>query len=94
MNEPIKKYQAIPCGFHDYLEHFTTLKQVVTLQYKDENEVIVTHDAIIRDLSGGRAGEYVHFLKDGAEQKIRMDYLISVGGIRALDFPNTTCRTA
>lgn len=89
----MKKYQPVNCAFHDYLEHFATLKQGITIVYKQGDELMTLSNKIITNLSGGRNGEYLHFFEAGVEQKIRLDDLISVGGIQLSDFSESACAT-
>ena len=87
----MKKYQPIKCGFHDYLEHFATLREPVSVVYQDMGRVIELQDVVIHDLSGGRDGEFIHIMKDTKEKLIRMDYLISISGINSNHFTENFC---
>jgi len=88
-----KPYKPINCAFHDYLEHFATLRQAVDILYIDENtsETIIIKQAVIVDLTGGRNGEYLHAKTASGKVIIRNDYLISVGAVKALDFDSDKC---
>ncbi len=90
------KYIPINCAFHDYLEHFASLRKLVTVVYKDEvTESLVRIDnAIIFDLTGGRDGEYTHLKHNGQEEIVRNDYLVSVDDIRLSDFDVNSCNNS
>lgn len=92
--EPRNKYIPINCAFHDYLEHFATLRQPVNIVYNDEvslrTEII--QEAVIFDLTGGRDGEFTHVRYLEGEKKIRNDYLISVDGIKLASLDENSCR--
>ena len=94
MSAIIKPYSPINCAFHDYLEHFATLRKQVVIVYKDEitSKVETISDAVIVDLSGGRDGEFSHIKFPAGEIIIRNDYLISVGDIKMSDFEGGNCR--
>ena len=88
-----KPYIPINCAFHDYLEHFATLRQLVTIVYIDEKSLkkVVINQAMIVDLTGGRNGEFSHVKFPGGNKIIRNDYLISVGDVKASDFDQDKC---
>lgn len=73
----METYKPINCGYHDYLEHFATLKSYIRIQYFDDIHAVRTTDAIITDLQL-KNGEEFAILSSGEE--IRLDQLISVGG--------------
>ncbi len=83
MNDTLNTYTPINCGFHDYLEHFATLRSKVTLIYKDGDKTITLKNAVLFDLSGGRNGEYAHVRTSEREFRLRMDYIISIDEIKA-----------
>ena len=93
MHSTNKPYTPINCAFHDYLEHFATLRQSVVIVYKDEitSKVETILDGVIFDLTGGRNGEFSHIKFPGGEIILRNDYLISVGNIKMSDFDDETC---
>ncbi|MFK8046779.1 MAG: hypothetical protein AB8B72_14870 [Crocinitomicaceae bacterium] len=86
-------YIPINCEFHDYLEHFATLKQAITIVYKDEitSKKEIIENAFIVDLTGGRNGEFSHIRYQAGEKIIRNDYLISVGDVKMSDFNGNSC---
>lgn len=88
-----KPYRPINCAFHDYLEHFATLRQPITIVYSDENtaEIITLTEAVIANLSGGREGEFSHITYPEGEIIIRNDYLVAVGNIKMSDFEDGNC---
>ena len=86
-----KKYKPISCAFHDYLEHYATLRQPVKIVYKNRlnHNVETVNEAVIYDLTGGREGEFTHFRSANGEVIVRNDDLISVGDHRLSDYDDT-----
>lgn len=93
MKQPSRPYISVNCAFHDYLEHFATLRQIVVIVYRDEStgQVKTIKEGVITDLSGGRNGEYSHIKFPGGKKIIRNDYLISVSDINVSDFEGDNC---
>ena len=83
----MEKYLPIDCNFYDLIEHFATLKQVVQIEYLDENDKLQSIKTIIVDTQTTKDGEYM-LLKPYMEQvtKIRMDAIISIEDKRLADF--------
>ena len=84
-------YVPINCEFHDYFEHFATLRRPVTLRYNLDGETLTITKAIIYDLSGGRNGEYAHVKNDALHLKIRMDHIVSINEIESKSFNTDYC---
>ncbi|MFT5820352.1 MAG: transcriptional antiterminator Rof (Rho-off) [Crocinitomix sp.] len=84
-------YQPINCEFHDYLEHFATLRCPITLRYQLNGKATTVSKAIIYDLTGGRNGEYAHIKNDTLDLKVRMDHIISIDAIEAKSFNSDYC---
>lgn len=78
-------YKPVNCGFYDFFEHFATLREKVTITYV-LGEEIKKRQGIITDLTGGRAGEYLHLKTSTEEIKLRMDYIIAINDIKAADY--------
>ncbi len=86
----MKDYIPVNCAFHDYLEHFATIRETVSVKYFQENKEQRAEGVII-DLSGGRNGEFIHLSAVGGVEKIiRMDYILSINDITQTDF-GTDC---
>ncbi len=85
------KYQPINCAFHDYLEHFATLRQPISLKYFLNGEETKLSNVILYDLSGGRNGEFAHLKNEELNVKIRMDHIISIENIEAKSFISNYC---
>ena len=85
------QYQPINCVFHDYLEHFATLRKPITVRYLSNGLETSMSDAIIYDLTGGRNGEYAHFKNSTLDITIRMDHIISIDNIEATTFNSSYC---
>ena len=79
-------YKPVHCTFFDYFEHFATLRQRVTIRFIENGEEKILNEALIFDLPGGKAGEYVHIRKGEETFIIRADYILSINEINATDF--------
>ncbi|MDG1914453.1 MAG: Rho-binding antiterminator [Crocinitomix sp.] len=91
MSTSIDPYQPINCVFHDYLEHFATLRRPIKIRFNLNGLEVSISKAIIYDLTGGRKGEYVHFKNDNTDLKVRMDHIISINNIEAKTFNSSYC---
>ena len=91
MSNNTEEYIPISCGFHDYLEHFATLRTPTKIVYKNNAEIITLENCVIFDLSGGRKGEYAHIKNGDKEIKIRMDFIISIDDVDADKFNRGFC---
>lgn len=77
-----QKYQPINCNFYDELESLAVRKKACEIVYM-ESEKVETVTAIISDFKIIEKAEYM-ILADG--KKIRLDYLVSVDGIKLEGF--------
>lgn len=78
----MKKYIPISCVFYDLLEHYATRKQVVKIVFLSEEQEIHL-EGIIVDFEMNATKEEFLVINN---QRIRLDYLISVDGKRLADF--------
>ncbi len=74
-----KKYIPIDCNYYDVLEAFATKRTLVDILYKDEQQNPQQVQSKIVDFFILDKVEHLK-LKDG--QSIRLDFLISVNGLR------------
>ncbi|NOQ73465.1 MAG: hypothetical protein GQ574_15780 [Crocinitomix sp.] len=84
-------YVPINCEFHDYFEHFATLRLPVTLCYQLNGLDTTIANVIIYDLTGGRNGEYAHVRNDELDLQLRMDHIVSINEITSKSFNSGFC---
>lgn len=72
----MEKYTPISCDFYDWIEHYATKKQVVTIRFKDANNQEQTARCKILTTSTAPDGEYLYF--NAGVPSIRLDHLIAI----------------
>lgn len=72
----MKKYSPISCTFHDYIEHFITLRQEVKIVFIVDNEEIEIEDRILETYTSQTKEEFMKLEKYPDE--IRLDNIISI----------------
>lgn len=72
-------YHPISCGFHDELQLFALRKKAVPIVYRKTDGEVATIESTISDLYTREKEEFL-LLPSGEE--IRLERLVSVGGIR------------
>ena len=82
MNQNTKSYTPISCQFHDHLLEKATLKEPTEILFLKEGQS-VSIEGIIIDVFTLKGEE---FLKMSDGEIIRLDFLISVNGIKLVDF--------
>lgn len=73
----MKAYIPINCSYYDELEAIATRRKTVEITYRGAEDQLLTISARIVDFKIIEKTEYM-ILAD--EQKIRLDYLVSVDG--------------
>lgn len=72
-----RPYKPISCDYVDYIEHLATLRQSVDIEYKQEGEIVIQKDDIIKTWENEGGVEYL-YSRGGL--KIRMDDIVAIGG--------------
>lgn len=69
-----KPYKPISCDYVDYIEHLATLKEKVTVVYRDgKNGIVLEEEQLITWKNEGN-GEYLYT----TTAKIRLDKLVTI----------------
>lgn len=78
----MKEYIPISCTFHDRLEHWSVLRQNVSIVYLDGNEEREV-TAVISDVFARGGADYALLTPsdEGRKVKVRLDHIVSVEGI-------------
>ena len=80
----MKKYTPISCDFHSCLEHFAIKAEVVELEFKLDDKLVL-ENGVISDLFTKQGEEFLEINKN----TYRLDQIIRVNDIRLTDF--NTC---
>ena len=78
-------YQAVICNFYDYLEHFATLREQIEIRFLTSDGKTHSVSTKILDIQQSTEGEFI--VIQVTPERIRLDHLLSVGGIEAGKFP-------
>ncbi|MCG8574595.1 MAG: hypothetical protein MI810_06905 [Flavobacteriales bacterium] len=79
-------YKPISCAFHDHLEHYSTLREQVTIVFTDKGSQRTLEGIRILDIIGGRDGEFIQFVHSGMEMLVRLDSIVAVNDKALADF--------
>lgn len=90
------EYIPISCAFHDYLEHYATMRKPVSIKFAVNEEVQELESAVITNFSSqrddkGTLNEYIHIKTENDIYKLRMDYLVSIDNVLANTFKEGFC---
>lgn len=72
----MKKYSPISCTFHDYIEHFITLRQNVDVKFLENNLEKIVNSKILETYTSQTKEEFMKLEKYPNE--IRLDNIISI----------------
>lgn len=77
------EYRPINCEFHDVLEALATTKSTARIEYRDQDDSVVSQDDVIVDVYARDGAEFID-LRSGCT--VRLDRLVAVNGSKETDF--------
>ena len=80
----MSNYSPISCTFHDYIEHFITLKQKVRIVYLNDDEEIEATTRILETYTSPTKEEFMKL--ENTSSEIRLDNIISIDKYNLSDF--------